>query len=102
MRTTQTSPKYDLTQQQHQEGESSEFRLHKNGLPQNPSWLPQPQAKSFSSLFIMSKPHALIVEVEVPPERMEEFLKAIENNAVGARKEPGCLQFGMLHSSMTI
>lgn len=42
----------------------------------------------------MSQPHALIVHVEIPSDRMEEFLKEIENNAVNARKEPGCLQFG--------
>ena len=42
----------------------------------------------------MSKPFAVIVEAEIQPERMDEFLKMIENNAVNSRKEPGCLRFG--------
>ena len=42
----------------------------------------------------MSKPFAVIVEAEIQPERMDEFLKMIENNAINSRKEPGCLRFG--------
>ena len=49
----------------------------------------------FSSTSLnMSKPFAVIVEAEIQPERMDEFLKMIENNAVNSRKEPGCLRFG--------
>jgi quinol monooxygenase YgiN len=42
----------------------------------------------------MSKPFAVIVEAEIQPERMDEFLKLIEHNAVNSRMEPGCLRFG--------
>lgn len=47
-----------------------------------------------SSALKMSKPFAVIVEAEIKPDRMDEFLKMIENNAVNSRKEPGCLRFG--------
>jgi quinol monooxygenase YgiN len=45
----------------------------------------------------MSKPFAVIVEAEIQAERMDEFLKMIEHNAVNSRKEPGCKRFGRLY-----
>lgn len=41
-----------------------------------------------------NKPFAVIVEAEILPERMDEFLKLIKTNAENTRKEPGCLRFG--------
>ena len=47
-----------------------------------------------SSALKMSKPFAVVVEADIQPDRMDEFLKLIENNAIQSRKEPGCLRFG--------
>lgn len=42
--------------------------------------------------------YALIVSVHVKPERNEEFLRAIEEDARGSREdEPGCLRFDVLN-----
>ena len=50
---------------------------------------------SYSSTGLsMSKPFGVIVEAEIDPEYMDEFLPMIENNAINSRKEPGCLRFG--------
>lgn len=45
-----------------------------------------------------NKPFAVIVQAEIQPNRMEEFLQLIETNAVETRKEPGCLRFDVLRS----
>ena len=42
-----------------------------------------------------SKPFSVIVEAEIKEDRMEEFMKMIENNALKSRQEPGCIRFGM-------
>ena len=42
-----------------------------------------------------SKPFSVIVEAEIKEDRMEEFMKMIENNALKSREEPGCIRFGM-------
>jgi menaquinone-dependent protoporphyrinogen IX oxidase len=49
-------------------------------------------ARTMSSL--NAKPFAVIVQAEIQPERVDEFVKLIEENAVNTRKEPGCLRFG--------
>ena len=36
----------------------------------------------------------VIVEADIVPERIDEFLDLIEKDAVGSRAEPGCLRFG--------
>ena len=41
-----------------------------------------------------SKPISIIVEADIKPDRMEEFLDLIQKNAEGSRKEPGCQRFG--------
>ena len=51
---------------------------------------------SSSSLSMSSKPFSVIVEAEIKEDRMEEFLKMIENNALKSREEPGCIRFGTL------
>jgi autoinducer 2-degrading protein len=38
----------------------------------------------------------LIVNVEIHEDRIEDFLKAITIDAVGSRREPGCLRFDVL------
>ena len=45
-----------------------------------------------------AKPFAVIVQAEIRPDRMEEFMQLIETNAVETRKEPGCLRFDVLRS----
>jgi len=36
----------------------------------------------------------MAVEAEILPEKMDDFLKCIKQNAEGSRAEAGCLQFG--------
>ena len=45
-------------------------------------------------------PNALTVQVnvEVKPERLDEFLEVIQNNAAGSRKEPECYRFDILRN----
>ncbi|KAI2507123.1 antibiotic biosynthesis monooxygenase [Fragilaria crotonensis] len=45
-----------------------------------------------------AKPFAVIVQAEIQAERIDEFVKLIEENAVNTRKEPGCLRFDVLRS----
>ena len=40
------------------------------------------------------KPFAVVVQAEIQPDRMDEFLKLIQTNAENTRKEPGCIRFG--------
>jgi quinol monooxygenase YgiN len=45
-------------------------------------------------------PYALIVTVEIKPERIVEFLKVIEEDAIGSREREngGCLRFDVMRS----
>jgi quinol monooxygenase YgiN len=43
-------------------------------------------------------PFAIIVQAEILPERLDEFVKLIEINAVNSRKEPECIRFDVLQS----
>ena len=61
----------------------------------NPSFLTTRGGSSSSSSSLnMSKPFAVVVQAEIKPDRMDEFLKMIKNNAEESRKEPGCIRFG--------
>jgi quinol monooxygenase YgiN len=43
---------------------------------------------------------AIWVKVKVKPERRQDFLKAIEIDALGSeREEPGCARFNVLHDA---
>jgi (4S)-4-hydroxy-5-phosphonooxypentane-2,3-dione isomerase len=44
------------------------------------------------------KPFAVIVQAEIVPERMDEFLKLIENNAIQSRQEEQCIRFDVIQS----
>ena len=48
------------------------------------------------------KPFSVIVEAEIKEDRMEEFLKMIENNANKSRQEPGCIRFGECRSELLL
>ena len=58
----------------------------------NPNFLASTRA--YSSTSLMSKPFSVLVEAEIQPDRMDEFMKMIENNAENSRKEAGCIRFG--------
>lgn len=53
---------------------------------------------SRSTTRLFEKPFAVIVQADIQPERMDEFLALIEKNAIETRKEPGCLRFDVLRS----
>lgn len=40
----------------------------------------------------------MIVQAEIQPDRMDEFMQLIEENATNTRKEPGCIRFDVLRS----
>ena len=46
------------------------------------------------NMSLNAKPFAVIVQAEIQPDRLEEFIQLIEENAVQSRQEPGCLRFG--------
>jgi quinol monooxygenase YgiN len=50
--------------------------------------------RQFSNTTLMSKPVSVIVQAEIDPSRMDEFLPMIKNNGENSRKEPGCIRFG--------
>jgi len=35
-----------------------------------------------------------MVEAEIKPDRLADFLDIIERDAIGSRTEPGCIRFG--------
>ena len=45
-----------------------------------------------------ARPFAVVVQADIDPDRMHEFLSLIQTNAVETRKEPGCLRFDVLRS----
>jgi autoinducer 2-degrading protein len=45
-----------------------------------------------------STPFVIVVEANIDINRMDEFLKIIEVDAVGSRNEPGCLRFDVVQS----
>lgn len=47
---------------------------------------------------LCTTPFGVVVEAEIEPDRMGEFLQMIETNAKESRKEPGCLRFDVLRS----
>jgi len=49
---------------------------------------------SNTALAMSGKPISIIVEADIKPERLDEFLELIQKNAEGSRKEPGCQRFG--------
>eukprot|EP00553_Chaetoceros_curvisetus_P008484 CAMPEP_0204614750 /NCGR_PEP_ID=MMETSP0717-20131115/2401_1 /ASSEMBLY_ACC=CAM_ASM_000666 /TAXON_ID=230516 /ORGANISM="Chaetoceros curvisetus" /LENGTH=106 /DNA_ID=CAMNT_0051627499 /DNA_START=354 /DNA_END=674 /DNA_ORIENTATION=+ len=51
-----------------------------------------------SSSALASKPFCVVVQAEIKPDRMEEFLDLIEKDAVGSRAEPGCIRFDVVQS----
>mmetsp|Transcript_18554 Transcript_18554/g.44002 ORF Transcript_18554/g.44002 Transcript_18554/m.44002 type:complete len:146 (+) Transcript_18554:53-490(+) len=56
-------------------------------------------SRAFSnSAMSAGKPISIIVEADIKPERMDEFLALIQKNAEGSRKEPGCQRFDVLRS----
>eukprot|EP00588_Corethron_pennatum_P000904 CAMPEP_0194283162 /NCGR_PEP_ID=MMETSP0169-20130528/24772_1 /TAXON_ID=218684 /ORGANISM="Corethron pennatum, Strain L29A3" /LENGTH=152 /DNA_ID=CAMNT_0039028701 /DNA_START=75 /DNA_END=533 /DNA_ORIENTATION=- len=64
-------------------------------LPKNGS---NSSKMSSSSAAAASAPFCIVVEAEIVPERVDEFLGLIEKDAVGSRAEPGCLRFDVLRS----
>jgi len=61
-----------------------------------PSLRQQQQRRFLMSTIAMKKPFAVIVQAEIQPDRMNEFLAMIELNAKESRKEPGCMRFDVL------
>ena len=47
---------------------------------------------------LAAEPFAIVVEAEIVPERVDEFLDVIEKDAAGSRAEPGCLRFDVCRS----
>ena len=56
------------------------------------------RGRAFASLYSTTvtkmAPFAVVVEAEIEPDRMAEFLEMIKTNAENSRKEPGCIRFG--------
>jgi quinol monooxygenase YgiN len=55
-------------------------------------------ADATTTTAVQSKPFAVIVQAEIQPDRLGEFLQLIETNAVETRKEPKCLRFDVVQS----
>ena len=46
-------------------------------------------------------PIAIVVDVEIEPTHIDEFIKVMEADCKGSREEPGCLRFDVLRASET-
>ena len=44
---------------------------------------------------------AIVVDAEIEPSRIDEFLKVMEEDAKGSRKEKGCIRFDVMRASDT-
>lgn len=44
---------------------------------------------------------AIVVDAEIEPDRVDEFLKVMEADARGSRDEAGCLRFDVVRASET-
>ena len=47
-----------------------------------------------------SAPFAVMVQVEIAPDRVEAFLEAMAIDVAGSRQEEGCLRFGQCMTSI--
>lgn len=66
-------------------------------VTRSPSFLLRMSTSQSSNMSTSAKkPFAVIVQAEIQPNRMDEFLTMIAFNAAESRKEPGCLRFGTL------
>lgn len=45
-----------------------------------------------------SKPIAIMVDAEIKPDRLNEFLDIIQRDAIGSRAEPGCIRFDVIQN----
>ena len=43
-------------------------------------------------------PFAIVVQAEIVPERLDEFLQLIKHNAIQSRQEPECIRFDVIRS----
>ena len=58
-------------------------------------------AFSTTTALAAAKPFGVVVKATIEPDRMDEFMSMIENNAIQSRKEPGCLRFDVLRDQET-
>lgn len=61
-------------------------------IPTTPSFVTR---NSMTELNESKKPVCVVVEAEIQPDRIDEFLELILKDAEGSRKEAGCQRFGM-------
>lgn len=73
------------------DGLAKAFEIKTNYLEMKPGVSPQ-----LSVTLQACRPIAIILEVEIKKECVEEFLKVMEADAQGSRAEPGCLRFDLL------
>lgn len=59
------------------------------------------QLRGGTQTMVAEPPIAIVVDAEIEPSRVEEFIKIIEADALGSRNEPGCLRFDVLRASET-
>jgi quinol monooxygenase YgiN len=46
----------------------------------------------------VNKPFCIVVDAEIHPDRIDEFLKVMEEDAAGSRAEPGCIRFDVVQN----
>jgi (4S)-4-hydroxy-5-phosphonooxypentane-2,3-dione isomerase len=47
---------------------------------------------------LWDRPFGIMVQAEIEPDRLGEFMIMIEQNAIKSRQEPGCIRFDVLRS----
>jgi (4S)-4-hydroxy-5-phosphonooxypentane-2,3-dione isomerase len=45
-----------------------------------------------------TRPFTILVQTEIVPDRLDEFMQLIEINAINSRKEPECIRFDVIQS----
>lgn len=73
---------------------SSRFRTHQHLTQTNMATNDTQENTNLGN----SKPFCIVVDAEIHPDRMDEFLRVMEEDAAGSRAEPGCLRFDVVQN----
>ena len=73
------------------------MRLH-DSVPNDDTTATTTTTTTDNNYAIVEPPLAIVVQAEIVPERLDEFLALIEHNAIQSRLEPECLRFDVIQS----
>jgi (4S)-4-hydroxy-5-phosphonooxypentane-2,3-dione isomerase len=66
--------------------------------PRRPATTTTTATATTTTTRLWDRPFGIMVQAEIEPDRLGEFMTMIEQNAVKSRQEPGCMRFDVLRS----